>query len=97
MWACGAAGSALPWHGRGHRFDPDQVHQLLVWSEQLLTLTRETSFAPGVLSFSNFHQEHHLNDFRVRFTLRSSAGIRRACRYRVSSGNLIAAITLVPL
>ena len=20
-------GSALPWHGRGHRFDPDQVHQ----------------------------------------------------------------------
>ena len=29
MWACGAAGSALPWHGRGHRFDPDQVHQSL--------------------------------------------------------------------
>ena len=28
MWACGAAGSALPWHGRGHRFDPDQVHQV---------------------------------------------------------------------
>jgi len=27
-WACGAVGSALPWHGRGHRFDPDQVHQL---------------------------------------------------------------------
>ena len=25
-WACGAAGSALPWHGRGRRFDPDQVH-----------------------------------------------------------------------
>ena len=29
MWACGAAGSALPWHGRGRRFDPDQVHQLI--------------------------------------------------------------------
>jgi hypothetical protein len=29
-WACGAAGSALPWHGRGHRFDPDQVHQLII-------------------------------------------------------------------
>ena len=29
-WACGAAGSALPWHGRGHRFDPDQVHQELL-------------------------------------------------------------------
>src|SRR5580698_3171122 len=27
VWACGAAGSALPWHGRGHRFDPGQVHQ----------------------------------------------------------------------
>jgi hypothetical protein len=27
QWACGAAGSALPWHGRGRRFDPDQVHQ----------------------------------------------------------------------
>jgi hypothetical protein len=23
-WACGA----LPWHGRGRRFDPDQVHQI---------------------------------------------------------------------
>jgi hypothetical protein len=27
-WACGAAGSARPWHGRGRRFDPDQVHQI---------------------------------------------------------------------
>src|SRR6266704_240748 len=26
-WACGAVGSALPWHGRGRRFEPDQVHQ----------------------------------------------------------------------
>ena len=33
-WACGAAGSALPWHGRGRRFDPDQVHHF-----QLLTDT----------------------------------------------------------
>ena len=32
QWACGAAGSALPWHGRGRRFDPDQVHQI---SQQL--------------------------------------------------------------
>src|SRR5208282_4005873 len=30
-WACGAAGSALPWHGRGRRFDPDQVHQVSQW------------------------------------------------------------------
>src|ERR1700722_19960233 len=28
-WACGAAGSALPWHGRGRRFDPGQVHQFV--------------------------------------------------------------------
>ena len=27
QWACGAVGSALPWHGRGRRFEPDQVHQ----------------------------------------------------------------------
>src|SRR6185437_16726744 len=30
MWACGAAGSALPWHGRGRRFDPDQVHHTVL-------------------------------------------------------------------
>src|SRR6185437_13315777 len=29
LWACGAVGSALPWHGRGRRFDPDQVHHPL--------------------------------------------------------------------
>src|ERR1700730_19433415 len=29
LWACGAVGSALPWHGRGRRFEPDQVHQYL--------------------------------------------------------------------
>ena len=27
-WACGAVGSALPWHGRGRRFEPVQVHQI---------------------------------------------------------------------
>ena len=27
-WRSMVAGSALPWHGRGHRFDPDQVHQI---------------------------------------------------------------------
>src|SRR5216684_4303630 len=26
-WACGAAGSALPWHGRGRRFDPHRPYQ----------------------------------------------------------------------
>src|SRR5271165_4654131 len=26
-WACGAVGSALPWHGRGREFESHQVHQ----------------------------------------------------------------------
>src|SRR5947209_6021471 len=26
-------GSALPWHGRGRRFDPDQVHQFFPYSQ----------------------------------------------------------------
>ena len=43
MWACGAAGSALPWHGRGHRFDPDQVHQS---NQQLSESARRPGFAP---------------------------------------------------
>src|SRR5271163_2934159 len=25
-WACGAAGSALPWHGKGRRFDPHRPY-----------------------------------------------------------------------
>src|SRR5690242_8629193 len=37
-WACGAAGSALPWHGRGRRFDPDQVHQISQISTQHLKI-----------------------------------------------------------
>src|SRR5438552_4527398 len=39
-WACGAAGSALPWHGRGRRFDPDQVHHFF-------RLLEDTSFELG--------------------------------------------------
>src|SRR5271167_4033796 len=27
-WACGAVGSALPWHGRGQGFESLQVHQI---------------------------------------------------------------------
>ena len=26
-WALSAAGSALPWHGRGQEFEPPRVHQ----------------------------------------------------------------------
>src|SRR5277367_5500809 len=43
LWACGAAGSALPWHGRGHRFDPGQVHQS---NQQLSESARRPGFAP---------------------------------------------------
>ena len=28
-WGCGAAGSALAWHARGHGFDPRQLHFLI--------------------------------------------------------------------
>src|SRR5208283_5875959 len=56
-WACGAAGSALPWHGRGRRFDPDQVHQI---SQRLpVEMThpldgrdaRRSTYVSGVLFF----------------------------------------------
>src|ERR1017187_1170212 len=47
MWACGAAGSALPWHGRGHRFDPDQVHQATL-SE---SMTYRTKISAALVQF----------------------------------------------
>ena len=28
VWACGAVGSALPWHGRGREFESHQVHHV---------------------------------------------------------------------
>ena len=50
QWACGAAGSALPWHGRGRRFDPDQVHQLFLiiasCADKAAGILRFTSHAP---------------------------------------------------
>lgn len=36
--ACSSAGRALPWHGRGRRFDPDQVHQLKLQNSKFVTL-----------------------------------------------------------
>ena len=52
MWACGAAGSALPWHGRGRRFDPDQVHQRfpLMFVVYVLQSERTERFYVGCLS-----------------------------------------------
>ena len=46
-WACGAAGSALPWHGRGRRFDPDQVHQILSFTWQTCN-SRQHFFQPKI-------------------------------------------------
>src|ERR1700728_2237295 len=43
QWACGAVGSALPWHGRGRRFEPDQVHQILPATQKE---AGQTSLAP---------------------------------------------------
>src|SRR5579859_1397598 len=42
LWACGAAGSALPWHGRGRRFDPDQVHQLTFLESVFLAVAQQS-------------------------------------------------------
>ncbi len=52
-WACGAAGSALPWHGRGHRFDPDQVHQFK------FNHLASRPFRDFVASLSQIPKSHH--------------------------------------
>src|ERR1700741_100015 len=33
--ACGAVGSALPWHGRGREFESHQVHQLSLEQDRI--------------------------------------------------------------
>ena len=43
-WACGAVGSALPWHGRGRRFEPDQVHQVSNFSTESYGLRSMAAF-----------------------------------------------------
>ena len=49
-WACGAAGSALPWHGRGHRFDPGQVHQYTPYEANICRkLTTPSSLGSSVI------------------------------------------------
>ena len=39
-WACGAAGSALPWHGRGRRFDPHCLWQLSLCFQSVTELMK---------------------------------------------------------
>src|ERR1700722_17919852 len=57
LWACGAAGSALPWHGRGHRFDPGQVHQS---NQQLSGLAEKTRYAFDTLVLMLHPPQHFL-------------------------------------
>src|SRR5580698_509724 len=38
VWACGAVGSALPWHGRGQGFESLQVHQFSLMNQRFLVL-----------------------------------------------------------
>src|SRR5271165_6755564 len=49
-WACGAVGSALPWHGRGREFESHQVHQNSSFSRNLarsttISIAAETALA----------------------------------------------------
>jgi hypothetical protein len=63
-WACGAAGSALPWHGRGRRFDPDQVHQNQQLRQLLIPMRvlkgAEVSSLPSVASSQQLSNSHPL-------------------------------------
>jgi hypothetical protein len=47
LWACGAAGSALPWHGRGRRFDPDQVHQTVFGLLRSINYSQQSQNIPA--------------------------------------------------
>ena len=64
MWACGAAGSALPWHGRGHRFDPDQVHQQIIQYQLYRRYQAPPPTASRVLKGAEAISEHPATSFR---------------------------------
>jgi hypothetical protein len=64
-WACGAAGSALPWHGRGRRFDPDQVHQF----SQRFESTQKT-FCLLALAWTAMALNRSARSAQARFCLR---------------------------
>ena len=79
-WACGAAGSALPWHGRGHRFDPGQVHQLFQQfmqgqSSQVGRLCRGLCHIPP---FSAIREGFHCRSLRFHADVRVLSSIRPA-------------------
>ena len=51
-WACGAAGSALPWHGRGRRFDPHRPYQPNRLKKHVLAQVHCPVYLSCILPFS---------------------------------------------
>ncbi len=61
-WACGAVGSALPWHGRGREFESHQVHQIpqrLTGDEAPKVWLLESNWSPN-LDASHRDRGHQL-------------------------------------
>jgi hypothetical protein len=79
LWACGAAGSALPWHGRGHRFDPDQVHQI----------TQQLSGTPLQRLAANWQQ---ISNCRAAKPCQSSPSPLWSATLRLSFGNFSSSV-----
>src|SRR5579862_7781493 len=44
--ACGAVGSALPWHGRGREFESHQVHQNISYTYRFFSSQRRGYWSP---------------------------------------------------
>ena len=88
VWACGAVGSALPWHGRGRRFEPDQVHQIPL---QLNGLESSSNSRPDPIQLNS--SRHHLacvKELRLRCHLCCVDPVRVQ-----QGGHLAAAKTMV--
>src|ERR1039458_8834205 len=85
-WACGAAGSALPWHGRGRRFDPGQVHQLPSLNSRLdLNLDFVGHSLPDLIDFLSRH-----GNAAVRLVFQSMRGADSAKTVRQSMDKNVA-------
>jgi hypothetical protein len=83
-------GSALPWHGRGRRFDPDQVHQFIphvCWSDSFPGVA---VLAPGVTAATRpqeFGVVHCRHDAKGFGDFRGAAGHGPAARRGDWAGN----------
>jgi hypothetical protein len=63
---------AFPWHGRGHRFDPDQVHQqpykiqqVIDYEQSLLSTLRVEILLPNALSNHIFKELDAMTSSRM--------------------------------